>query len=131
MRSRFGLWRPRTSAALLCGRPHVAFEITRANDRLRFSIWVPPEVSVERVALADGLAELDQSELRTLFEVIQVEVAFVPDDDAIDVSVTFGDHWQSPALRETSEDWLVPPAVRAPGRIRTCAPASGGRCSIP
>jgi len=22
-------------------------------------------------------------------------------------------------------------AVRAPGRIRTCAPASGGQCSIP
>jgi hypothetical protein len=47
-----GVLRRGWRAAFLGGRPHVAFEVTRANDRLRFSVWVPPEVSAERVALA-------------------------------------------------------------------------------
>ena len=76
--------------------------------------------------LAGGLAELDQSELRTLFEVIQLEVAFVPDDDAIDVRMTLSDHWQSSVLREMAEDWLVPPAGFEPATH-----GLGNRCSLP
>jgi DNA invertase Pin-like site-specific DNA recombinase len=75
--------------------------------------------------LADGLDALDQSELRALFEVIQLEVAFHPDGDAIDVGVTLSDHWQSPVLRETAEDWSAPsaglePAHPAPESDRSC-----------
>lgn len=47
-----GVFRRGGRAAFLGGRPHVAFEVTRANGRLAFSIWVPPEVSAERIALA-------------------------------------------------------------------------------
>ncbi len=65
--------------------------------------------------LADRLVELDQSDLRVLFEVVQLEVAFHPDDDdAIDVGVTLSDHWQAPVLRESAEDWIAPPGGLEP-----------------
>lgn len=50
--------------------------------------------------LANGLVKLDQSELRTLFKIIQLEATCQPGDNAIDVAVTLSDHWQSSDLRE-------------------------------
>jgi hypothetical protein len=47
-----GVLRRNWRAALLTGRPHVSFEVSRSNGRLRIGIWVPPHLSAQRVANA-------------------------------------------------------------------------------
>jgi hypothetical protein len=63
---------------------------------------------------ADRFAELPPSELRPLFEIVQLELAFHPAESAVDIAVTLSDHWNSAVLRETAEDWMVPPGGLEP-----------------
>lgn len=77
--------------------------------------------------LASSLDAAPQGELRALFDALQLDVVFQPAESAVDVTLTLYDCDQpDSAAQARAEDW-----IGAPGRIRTCAPGSGGRCSIP
>ncbi|GLZ43803.1 hypothetical protein Acsp05_74270 [Actinokineospora sp. NBRC 105648] len=96
--------------------------------------------------LTGHLSEAPEPLLRRLFEAVSLAVTLSDDGDHVTINVRLpGD--TLPEIVSTAEtinamiDKHETPgqdgsgacvdAVRAPGRIRTCAPASGGRCSIP
>jgi hypothetical protein len=79
--------------------------------------------------LAERLADLPQPELRGMLDALQFDIKYHPAVGAVDVSFTLqGDSPARPERRQASQDGSP---ESAPGRIRTCATASGGRCSIP
>ncbi len=104
---------------------------TRLRDLAERSADETPVLSevvplLERLPLlADRLGDLDERELRALFDIVQLDVAFSPGDDAIDVNVTLSDHWRSSVLREASEDWLAPPGGLEPPTV-----CLEGSCSV-
>ena len=112
-------------------RRHIAERVTELEDAITErkqrlialageSATEPPALS-DIASLLDGLplfadrfAELPPSELRALFEIIQLELAFHPAGEAIDVGVTLSDHWESSILRQPAEDCMVPPVGLEP-----------------
>ncbi|CRK59350.1 Site-specific recombinase [Alloactinosynnema sp. L-07] len=93
--------------------------------------------------LALTLAEAPEPLLRRLFEITQLSVRLRDDGDHVDIAIRLPAD-RLPDIAETAErinenmiktqeapaqtaDAACVDAVRAPGRIRTCAPASGGR----
>jgi site-specific DNA recombinase len=97
--------------------------------------------------LTGNLSDAPEPLLRKLFEVTSLTVKITDDGDHVIISVRLpgdtmpeiistaetintmtGDPHETPGHSVTG---ARVDAVRAPGRIRTCAPASGGRCSIP
>ncbi len=78
--------------------------------------------------LADRLACAPHGELRALFDALQMEVVFHPDENAVDVALTLCDRWHADAegvLRERAEDWSAPPAGFEPATV-----CLEGSCSI-
>ena len=73
--------------------------------------------------LARSLDTAPQSELRTLFDAVQLDVVYQPGDSALDVAVTLYDARQrkSPVRRTGSCGGLV----GAPGRSRVSPPTAG------
>jgi site-specific DNA recombinase len=95
--------------------------------------------------LALSLAEAPEALLRRLFEITQLGVRLHEDSDHVTITIKLPAD-RLPEIAEAAERMTMletqeTPAQRAgasrvdgdcaPGRIRTCAPASGGRCSIP
>ena len=93
--------------------------------------------------LTSNLADAPEALLRRLFEVTSLAVRLTDDGDHVTISVRLPGETIPEiigAVEIIAENDKAPGnrlpgacvhAVRAPGRIRTCAPASGGRCSIP
>jgi site-specific DNA recombinase len=97
--------------------------------------------------LTGDLSEAPESLLRRLFEATSLTVRLADDGDHVIINIRLpGDTMPEivnavETIIEAVDDPRKTPgrdgpgvrvdAVRAPGRIRTCAPASGGRCSIP
>ena len=79
--------------------------------------------------------------LRWLFEAFRLEVRYLKPSNWTNCRITVGDQAldrlavdSAKLVRLTTGDAGTGKRsllVRAPGRIRTCAPGSGGRCSIP
>ena len=91
--------------------------------------------------LALSLREAPGELLRKLFEVTDLAVRVQVGGERVEITVRMpvdrlegigevASTCENPAEGRGSEVIAID-AVRAPGRIRTCAPASGGRCSIP
>jgi site-specific DNA recombinase len=94
-----------------------------------------------------SLAQAPEPLLRSLFEITNLSVRLHPDSDEVTLRIrlpadelsqithaaeritnTMPTAQELPGQRDPG---ACADVVRAPGRIRTCAPASGGRCSIP
>ena len=67
--------------------------------------------------LASSPEAAPQRQLRVLFDALQLDVVFQPDENALDVEVTLYDpdsERAQPAARESAEDCLAPPAGLEP-----------------
>jgi len=74
--------------------------------------------------LADRLAQAPQGELRALFDKLQLDIAYRPGENALDVALTLYDCDQTnDAAQVRAEDWSVPPAGLEPATRRL----EGGR----
>ena len=64
--------------------------------------------------LAGSLDTVPQGELRALFDALQLDVVYQPDDSAVDVAVTLydrsDDDASASAAQVGAEDWSAPPA---------------------
>jgi len=59
--------------------------------------------------LADRLAETPQTELRALFDKLQLDIAYQPGENALDVALTLYDCDQNGGVAQVrAEDWSVP-----------------------
>ncbi len=65
--------------------------------------------------LAERLADMPQRQLRALLDRLQLDIAYQPAANAIDVALTLYDDGQDqPDTRQVSEDWSAPPAGLEP-----------------
>ena len=68
---------------------------------------------------------VSDQDFRKLLAALNFEASYDPTKRELTIRVSL-------VPEVTHPDWTVrSPFVRAPGRIRTCAPRSGGVCSIP
>lgn len=78
--------------------------------------------------LAGMLGTAPQSELRALFDALQLDVDYQPSESALDVAATLYDRNDDNAnctQQLRAEDWLAPPAGIGPA-----TPGLGNQCSI-
>ena len=65
--------------------------------------------------LAERLANMPQRQLRALLDRLQLDIAYQPAANAIDVALTLYDDGQDqPDTRQVSEDWSAPPGGAGP-----------------
>lgn len=97
--------------------------------------------------MSENLTDAPEPLLRTLFEATSLTVKLTDDGDHLTISIRIPDDTVPEITRaaeiiseQVAEKQQAPgqsltgacaDGAGAPGRIRTCAPASGGRCSIP
>ena len=111
-----------------------------------FEMQPPPMELLDRLPLGEiALASAPAELLRLLFEACRLEVRFnrLTNEAACRVTIDEGsvvppclselrtDKLGSKRRKASRQEAACTDALRAPGRIRTCAPRSGGVCSIP
>ncbi len=104
------------SLTLLDALPRLQFKLDKAPEALRRRLYEVTQLTVH--------VNHESQEVKIMIKIPIMDLDQVADLAEVVVGT-------SAPRTATARPFHRKDAVRAPGRIRTCAPASGGRCSIP